>query len=544
MRFGTRTFLLCFIPFAILLTGSFWAVRKLVESTVKSGIRQSLRENELSIARLRSQADLQNSRFLSVAGENASLIAGLQLLQANPTNAQARNTVEDQLRQLCEAMGFDVLSVSDPRGAFLAGVLRTGSRVTALPAPAAPSPQRGLMTIAGSIYRIATVPIDQNDEELGQLSVGERFDLSAFHTQAALLHDGNVVQSNVAGSTPAEIQTALAACGAKGECELRLAGQSYISLPLDSVSGDGYQVRSLQNVDEATGPLQAILSRVFLIAFIGVVLVALLFSFLSSRTISKPVTAMISHLRESESTGMIPEFTRELSPVREIRELISGFNRAAAAIRDARENLNRAYLEFVGSLAHALDARDRYTAGHSGRVSAYSRATAAALGLSADELQEIRTGALLHDIGKIGIADAVLQKPAELNDEEVAIVRQHPEIGRRILAGVQGFAPYLPAVELHHENWDGSGYPHGQAGEETPLAARIIHVCDAYDAMTTDRPYRRGMSHAEAIAVLRDFAGRQFDPRVVDAFTAVADALVIKNKDQETAAAFARAGGA
>jgi len=121
-------------------------------------------------------------------------------------------------------------------------------------------------------------------------------------------------------------------------------------------------------------------------------------------------------------------------------------------------------------------------------------------------------------VGKIGIADSVLQKPGRLTDEEFAIVKQHPVIGRRILEGVQGFAPYLAAVELHHENWDGTGYPKGQAGEETPIEARVIHVSDAYDAMTTDRSYRRGMSHEKAISILIQYAGIQFDPHIVETF--------------------------
>jgi HD-GYP domain-containing protein (c-di-GMP phosphodiesterase class II) len=216
---------------------------------------------------------------------------------------------------------------------------------------------------------------------------------------------------------------------------------------------------------------------------------------------------------------LLTEFEGKQSPIREIRDLTSSFNRAAGAIRDGRQRLQSAYVEFVGSLASALDARDRYTAGHSHRVSDLACATAAMLGVTAGELDQIRIGALLHDIGKIGIADTVLQKPGRLTEEEFALIKQHPEIGRRILEGVQGFAPYLAAVELHHENWDGTGYPRGQSGEQTPLAARIIHVSDAYDAMTTDRPYRGGMSHDKAILILREFAGRQFDPRVVEAFT-------------------------
>jgi HD-GYP domain-containing protein (c-di-GMP phosphodiesterase class II) len=114
-----------------------------------------------------------------------------------------------------------------------------------------------------------------------------------------------------------------------------------------------------------------------------------------------------------------------------------------------------------------------------------------------------------------------LQKPGRLTDDEFALVRQHPVIGRKILERVEGFAPYLAAVELHHENWNGTGYPHGQKAEETPIDARIIHVADAYDAMTTDRSYRRGMTHERAISILIENAGVEFDPRIVPVFTAL-----------------------
>jgi HD-GYP domain-containing protein (c-di-GMP phosphodiesterase class II) len=226
----------------------------------------------------------------------------------------------------------------------------------------------------------------------------------------------------------------------------------------------------------------------------------------------------VAHLRNAAGTGKLPELEGQTSSIREIQELAEIYNRAAVSVRAAGENLEAAYLEFVGSLANALDARDQYTAGHSSRVSQLSCATASALQLDPNEVERIRIGALLHDVGKIGIADHVLQKPGRLTEEEFAIVKQHPVIGRRILEGVQGFAPYLAAVELHHENWNGTGYPKGQVGEETPIEARIIHVSDAYDAMTTNRSYRRGMTHEKAISILIEFAGTQFDPRIVDVF--------------------------
>ncbi len=535
MRFRTRAFLLCFVPFAVLLTGSFWAIQKLVKSTVRDGLRTSLRENHRSIARLRERSDIRNSRFLKIAGENASLMAGLQLLVSYPGDAEARRTVEEQLQDLCGQMGFDFLMVSDSHGTALAGVLRRDQQLTPLEAPLPRSPGQGLMTLVDKVYQVASVPIDQGEENIGALSVGERFDFSGFSTPAVLMRNGTVLESSIPSSTPGvalpEIEAALKGCRGRVECDVRLGGADYISLPLEGSEfgdaggrgdpgdlGGSYVLRSMQNVDSASAPVQMVLNRVFLIASVGIVLAALMCSVVSSRSMVGPIAAMISHLRKSEGTGLLPEFRGEQSSIREIRDLTASFNQAAGAIREGRQNLHGAYVEFVGSLASALDARDRYTAGHSHRVSKLSCATAAALGVTGGGLDEIRIGALLHDIGKIGIADSVLQKKGSLTVQEFALIKEHPAIGRRILEGVQGFAPYLAAVELHHENWDGTGYPKGQRGEETPLAARIIHVSDAYDAMTTDRPYRRGMGHHVAISILREFAGRHFDPHVVDIF--------------------------
>jgi putative nucleotidyltransferase with HDIG domain len=288
---------------------------------------------------------------------------------------------------------------------------------------------------------------------------------------------------------------------------------------MESISfGDGYLLRSLQNLDSAVGPVQKVLRGVFIsVAFLAVV-VALFVSLASSDSIVRPIARVVEHLRHAEATGDLSEFRSVDSSVREIRSLIQSFNSAAISVRESRENLTMAYVEFVQSLASALDARDPYTAGHSHRVSEMALAIARSMGLPAEDAERVRVGALLHDIGKIGVADELLRKPGRLTPEEFRLISEHPVIGRRILEGVHGFASYLPAVELHHENWDGSGYPHGQRNTETPIDARIIHVADAYDAMTTDRPYRLGMTHAQAAEALRMCAGTQFDPEIVRAF--------------------------
>jgi putative nucleotidyltransferase with HDIG domain len=539
IRFQTRAFLYSFIPFAALLAASFFLAQKLVQTTVRDELRGSLREHQLSMAREQSKTDFQNSRLLKIAGESAALKTTMHLFdpvpgdddQPNSETDTARGVMEDQLRGLGEQMGFDFLSVSAPDAAPLAGVVRQAgetpagnSQLVPLNGPLIEHGEKGLLVIGSRIIRFASVPIIENEENIGSISTGEYFAFPGSTTPAVLIHDGEVVDLNIPNVSTKEVEASFHGCVGRSECDFRLRGANWISVPLQDL-GSGYTLWSLENVDEATAPVRAKLCNLFLTMAFGSVLVALLCSIISSRSIVKPIALVVSHLRNAERTGVLADFTSDLSPTTEIRELAESYRRATGSVRNAQENLQRAYVEFVRSLANALDARDRYTAGHSYRVSQLSSATAAAMGLLPEHIERIRVGALLHDIGKIGIDDSILQKPGRLTNEEFEIVKRHPVIGRRILEGVQGFAPYIEAVELHHENWDGSGYPKGQSGEETPLDARIIHVSDAYDAMTTNRSYRRGMTHQQAIRQLFTHAGTQFDPRIVQVFARLPRAI-------------------
>ncbi|HLH44152.1 MAG TPA: HD-GYP domain-containing protein [Bryobacteraceae bacterium] len=164
------------------------------------------------------------------------------------------------------------------------------------------------------------------------------------------------------------------------------------------------------------------------------------------------------------------------------------------------------------ALAQALDARDSYTAGHSLRVAEHAYAMAEELRLPEGDVEIIRLGAWLHDVGKIGIPDAVLQKAGPLTAEELGLVKLHPQIGRKILERAPGFEPLLDSVELHHEDFDGGGYPYGLVGQRIPLAARVIRVADAFDAMTSDRAYRPGLTAEAALKEIESGSGRQFDP--------------------------------
>lgn len=523
MRFATRTFLWSFVPIAVLLILSFWSIQRMALSTVHEGLRSSLRQAHLTLEHARSKREQQNSRVLSIVGENAPLKASLQLMAVEAGNEQARLTVEDQLRDIAGHLSFDFLFVSIVDGVPLTGVMRDRSQITTMDLARVRPPQRGLFTLEGRTYQVTSVSIEQSNETIGILSVGEFLDLASFSSPVALAHGGEIVASSIPGVSLAEVKSALSDCRPAGECDVQLRGESYLTMPMEGIySAGGYQLRSLQSVDAAIGPMRAILQKAFTLTGVSALLAASIISAFSSRSIVKPISRVITRLRESERTGVLTEFHMELGSVKEIRELTQSFDRAAAAIRDGREKLYQAYVEFVGSLASALDARDCYTAGHSRRVSEISCAVGRAVNMTKLELDEIRIGALLHDIGKIGISDSVLQKPGPLTPEEFDVIKLHPTIGRKILEGVNGFQPYLPVVELHHEDWDGRGYPRSLRGEETPLAARIVHVADAYDAMTSDRPYRRGMKHEKAIRIIEENAGTQFDPAIVPVFTQLA----------------------
>lgn len=172
----------------------------------------------------------------------------------------------------------------------------------------------------------------------------------------------------------------------------------------------------------------------------------------------------------------------------------------------------------IRSMINAIDAKDSYTCGHSDRVAEFSRLIARELSLTDAQCEEVYMSGLLHDVGKIGVPDYVLKKPGRLTDAEFELIKQHPVIGFEILKHLENLSYVLPGVLHHHEAMDGSGYPNGLKGEQIPLYARILAVADSYDAMTSNRPYRRGMPTDKAEAILRGGSGNQWDPQCVDAF--------------------------
>lgn len=206
------------------------------------------------------------------------------------------------------------------------------------------------------------------------------------------------------------------------------------------------------------------------------------------------------------------------------RSLLMAFaNQAAVALENARlyNDLTNAYDQTLDALIAALDARDRETEGHTRRVVLYALALGEAMGLSEEEKVDLQRGALMHDIGKIGVPDAILLKPGPLTDEEWELMRRHPEYGLRILKDINFFRRAAEVVLAHQERYDGSGYPSGLKGEQIPLGARVFAVADALDAITSDRPYRKAQPYAVAREEIQRCSGTQFDPAVVEAFLTI-----------------------
>lgn len=182
------------------------------------------------------------------------------------------------------------------------------------------------------------------------------------------------------------------------------------------------------------------------------------------------------------------------------------------------EDLKKSYFDTIRAVANSVEARDAYTRGHSNRVAEISKIIASEMGWGRKDLEMIDWGGVLHDLGKVGISDSILNKPGKLTDEEFAIMKSHPSIGAQIIGGIAFLEPLMPYIAQHHERYDGRGYPAGSKGEEIAIQGRLLAIADTYDAMTSDRPYRKGLAAQIAYDEILKCSGSQFDPVLVRAF--------------------------
>jgi HAMP domain-containing protein len=273
-------------------------------------------------------------------------------------------------------------------------------------------------------------------------------------------------------------------------------------------------------------PLQTSLDQLrllLLLLFAAAALITLLIGLALAGAITRPVHRLVSAMRAVAGGDLAQR--APTGPSDEIGYLGQVFNLMTAGLREKTQALEDTYFAAMEALARAIDARDPYTHGHSERLAAFSLEIADAIGYPLEKREALRRAALLNDIGKIGIDDAVLRKLGALNYAEDRKMREHPVIGHQMLKDVGFLQASLTGIRHHHERWDGKGYPDGLAGETIPLQVRILSVADVFDEMTSERPYRAAMSATEAMAFITAEAGRQFDPEVVAAFRSRTDAI-------------------
>jgi response regulator RpfG family c-di-GMP phosphodiesterase len=240
-------------------------------------------------------------------------------------------------------------------------------------------------------------------------------------------------------------------------------------------------------------------------------------------------------LKPFEDIGLVVEKVRRAAQKREMaaerRHLMDQILASNQELMAAQDRLQRSYLQTLTVMITALEARDAYTRGHSDRVAAYTEAIGRELGLSPAVMTNLVDGARLHDLGKIGIREEVLNKTGKLTDEEYEHIKTHPGIGAEIVGKMEAYQHLVPMIRFHHERIDGKGYPDGLAQDRIPMEARIIAVADTFDAMTSQRPYRAPRPLSDALRIVREVAGTQLDPKMVGAFLATQARLATQRKN-------------
>jgi putative nucleotidyltransferase with HDIG domain len=391
----------------------------------------------------------------------------------------------------------------------------------------------GRWIVGGQLCDMVAAPVQGRDgSRLGTALVGARIGdgearqlRSLTETDLLLVAtDGRVLASSLPAPVAREIARRQPLLDDQLARRVEVRGASYRAIervfPLDH-GGSRYAQIILRRVDGADQLAYQIGRGLLVIGLIAGAL-AFIFAWLGARRITLPLRELSATMSGMARAGELQSDFPSAGGDREVQLIESTFRQLVISLEESQRARERSYVEAVGAVVTAADARDHETTGHSFRVAHYAVALARAMGLRGEALQAIEWGALLHDVGKMVVPDDILRKMGPLTDDEWHIMRQHPTWGFDMLAEV-GFLqqPALEIVYSHHERWDGRGYPRGLAGEGIPLAARIFAAVDTYDAITSDRPYRRAHSHHAALAEVQRVAGQQLDPRVVEAFSAI-----------------------
>jgi putative nucleotidyltransferase with HDIG domain len=522
-----------FVTVAIILSVVFIVLMVDARDRVRASEVEKLSVAEKVFTALEARRQQEQLAAIATVAENPTLKAALDtyFTESSFTGLTAeqelalRNTVSVEAEKLATLTGADVLAILDPSGRIFvsAGPLHdhwpSSERIAI---PAGLSTFQDIAPLPRGAFRISGAVLSLIDRDIGALVVGTSLDANYARELSNLASADIVITVNgaVAASTaPEGVAADLVSAGTAPGETATLSGEEYAVRTL--VASGPARIYTLASIDAAARTA----TRDALMALATVALGAFVLAGLGSLWLAQTLTDPIDRLSGEIAMMTASRDVRRPLPLtgssRELDSLAEAFNELVQGLTAAEADTRAAYLGAIRALAATLDARDPYTAGHSERVSAMSVLMGRQMQLSDAELDVLRLGALLHDIGKIGLSDAILRKPGPLTPEEYEQLKRHPGQGARILRQVPFLAPHIPIVELHHERPDGRGYPFGLRGDEIPVAARIVHVADAFDAITSARAYRPARGTGEALAELQRFAGTEFDPVSVEAIEIV-----------------------
>jgi putative nucleotidyltransferase with HDIG domain len=538
-RFVTRALVTSFLTVALVLGAVFGVLSLQVREQVRRSVADNLAAGQQVFTRVEARRQHDMRAAVATLAENPTLKAALDVWlteRGNPserTGHEVLATVQREADKIAERASADVLAVADSNGRIVASSGRLAAawrRGVIIGRRQGEDLSDRAATMGNGRYHVVSVPLQLDEAVIGSLELGtaldsgyarELADLSRGHV--AMLSNGAVLGTTLSVATARD----LAALGDGALSEPRITmlnGESWAIQPLSRL-GDVTFVALASVDDAAVNQTAAALQSLAWVAF-GAMMLAGIGSIWLARTLTRPIDDLSQSLSKMISAGPAHQPLALSGSSRELDQLTFTFNALMASLVSAEDETEATYLGAVRALAAALDARDPYTAGHSERVSRFSVAIGEELELDAESIETLRLGALLHDIGKIGVPDEVLRKPGILSPAEFESIKTHPTAGARILRSIAFLAPHIPIVELHHERPDGLGYPYGLRGDDIPLFARIVHVADAFDAMTSARAYRSGRIPVEAIAELRRGVATDFDGPSVDALIAALPKLV------------------
>ena len=532
-RLVVKTLAISFITVFVLLVIVFFTVTVSVSDQVRQSVTANLESSQRMFAALETRRQHELAGQAATLAENPTLKAALDTYQTeartsgDAERSQLLATIDGELRKVAASVESDAVVLMDIHQNTLAAAGRMGERFprgrpVALPAAKDGATFDGIAHMSGAAFRVVAVPLQFSDATtFGTLLLATSLDAGYAEelarlagTRTAIIGNGLMLATTLPAGAAREFESAVAATRPDAGTRT-LNGESYAYRRLVAVGDTSFY--ALGSIDESSRGAMSRARRNLAFTAVGALLLALLGSVSLARLLARPVGQLSTSLARMAASHDVTSRLPLTGSSRELDALTDTFNDLMASVALAEAQTEAAYTGAIRALAAALDARDPYTAGHSERVSVLSVAIGKTLSLSADDLEVLRLGALLHDIGKIGVPDDVLRKPGALTDAEFEFIRQHPVLGARILRSVPFLARHIPIVELHHERPDGRGYPTGLRGDDIPLAARIVHVADAYDAMTSARAYRGARPSGDALRELWRCAGTEFHADIVGA---------------------------